>query len=671
MRKVQWFVLLFFILSFFISPNSATTIYASEPSEVEIVFVIDTSYSMRTNDKERISAEVLNMFMDLNESTQTKIGFVFYNDKIVASQPLTSLEEGNAKSILRDLFNSIPRTGYTDPGLGLKKGQELFENNDEQTKKAIIFLTDGEIDLPQGSKRTKEQSQNDITKVIEKAKLDKYPIYSVGLGGAGNIGKKELEQIAVETGGSHFEAKDAEELPEIFQSIFVKLSPSTTLFPIATVTTNGKVQEVNIDVPYGMSEGTIALLSQHPIDETILYGQATLSEQHRSNHYTILKMKQITGKSISLNFKGVIGDLVQVSFLGNYDFLPSLELPEGELVKDEPLLIRTTLVKNGDNAPSKVTADLSGELIVKHLKTGTELRFPMNNTGSSFELEQAFSLPGTYEAKALIKGENFHIETQSKSFELIDSQPLILKSEPITINKWGEDTSINLSGYFSGPNQDKLTYEIKAIGDDKKITATINENLLTITPIEKGKTSIDILAVDQSGKSILSTLHISIESGWNPTYIMAGIAAGFICIGLITLWLVRKNYSFVGRIEGVFYHTVGKTFLSKKYWSLASFNSKKQLTLLELFSRLDIEETLIPGAERIVIQAGSNGVLTIKHDSKCIILKGGTLVPRNQKVSLRNNEKLFITFEDGKMEVELLYKAEEKHEILGQYSYSG
>lgn len=671
MRKVQWIVLLFFILSFFISPNSDATIYASEPSEVEVVFVIDTSYSMRTTDKERISTEVLNMFMDLNENTKTKVGFVFYNDKIVASQPLTSLEEGNAKSILKDLFNSISRTGYTDPGLGLKKGQELFENNDEQTKKAMIFLTDGEIDLPQGSKRTKEESQNDITKVIKKAKQDKYPIYSVSLAGAGNIGKKELEQIAVETGGSHFEAKNAVELPEIFQSIFVKLSPSTTHFPIATVTTNGKVQEVNIDIPYGMSEGTITLLSQHPIDETILYGQATLSEQHRSNHYTILKMKQITGKSLSLNFKGVIGDMVQVSFLGNYDFLPSLELPEGELVKDEPLLIRTTLIKNGNSAPSKLAADLSGELIVKHLKTGTEIRLPMKNTGTSFELEQSFSLPGTYEAKALIKGENFQIETQPKSFELIDSQPLIVKSEPITINKWKEDTSINLSGYFSGPNQDKLTYEIKAIGDDKKITATIKENLLTITPIEKGKTSIDILAVDQSGKSILSTLHISIESGWNPTYIMAGVAAGFICIGLITLWLVRKNYSFVGRIEGVFYHTEGKTFLSKKYWSLASFNSKKQLTLLELFSRLDIEETLIPGAERIVIQAGSNGVLTIKHDSKCIILKGGTLVPRNQKVSLRNNEKLFITFEDGKMEVELLYKAEEKHEILGQYSYSG
>ncbi|MCH1626001.1 vWA domain-containing protein [Ferdinandcohnia quinoae] len=581
----------FIIIALSISPIGASNIFASVPPEAEVVFVIDTSFSMKTNDKERITNEVLNMFIDLNEDSKTKVGFVFYNDKIVASQPLTSLESLTNKSRLKEKLNTIPQTGYTDLGLGLKNGQELLvSSNHDQTSKTIILLTDGEIDLPPHSERTKAESESDITEVIKKAQQENHTIHTVGLSSGGIMNEKQLKHIAVETGGSTFFAQKAEALPEIFQTIFAGLGQST-IFPIASVTANGKEQEVKIDIPFGISEGSVVLLSQQPIGEAIIYGDTTVSKQHQSKHYTILNMKQIKEQSLFLNFKAVSGDMVTVSFLGNQPFTAALELPEEKIVKDEPIVIRSKLISKDTSTPSELSSSLVGELVVKHLITGTELRFPMKNTGAYFELEQEFTTLGNYEAKALITGPSFQAETESMSFELINSQPILSKSEPITKKKS------------------------------------------------------------------------------NPIYLIVGIAAFFICIALITLWLTRRSYSFIGRLEGVYRQTEGKMIPSKKHWPLAAFNNQKQVTLSELFSRLDIHDK-VPGAEQIYFQAGKNGVLFMKHTTRCIILKGGTTIPRNQKVIIRNNEKLFITFEDGEMEVELLYKATEQYETIEAYSYT-
>nr|WP_106780341.1 VWA domain-containing protein [Lysinibacillus timonensis] len=667
MKKVKWFLMLLILFGLIISPKSSSTIYASEPNDLEVVFVIDASYSMNTTDPHRISAEVLNLFIDLNENSTTQVGFVFYNDKIVDTQPLIALKDVKNTSILKDHLNSIPRNGFTDPGLGLHKAQELFQHNrSDGTKRAVILLTDGEVDLPNGSARTMEEAESDINEAINKAKEEQYPIYTVGLNNGGKLNNKHLEHIAEETGATFFNAKNAHALLDIFQTIFKELGP-TTHYPIDSVNATGKAQAVNVDIPYGISEGTIVLLSPHSINETSLNGKATIIEQHQSNHYTIINLKEISESSLQLRFKGILGDLVTVSFFGNQELLATLELPSEEIEKDKPVMIRSTLVNHTGNEPLELREDLHAELIVKQ-ENGTELRLPMVNMGTSFELEESFSALGTYEAKVLINGEGIQVETDPKTFELIQTQPFLLNSESITINMGNKNTNINLNDYFSNLKEDNLTFEIVKVGNDNTVNATIKENILTLTPVEIGETTIDVQFTDQVGRNMVSTFHISVESSGYSTLMLAGISVLTVSIVLIFLWFVRKNYSFVGRIEGIFYQTDQQALPSKMYWPLTAFNNRKRISLAELFSSLDITENL-PGADQIILSAGRN-VLTMKHDSKCIILKGSSIVPRKQKVVINNNEKLLITFENGETEVELLYKATKRHEVIESYSYS-
>lgn len=117
---------------------------------------------------------------------------------------------------MTDVFNISNDSGYTDNSgtngiAGLRKAVSLFEN-DKDTRKYIVFLTDGQDNV------TEETSYDDI---ISKAKKKDIRILTVGLGS--EVDSSNLQNIASLTNGKYFYADSSTNLYKFDYKIFAEI----------------------------------------------------------------------------------------------------------------------------------------------------------------------------------------------------------------------------------------------------------------------------------------------------------------------------------------------------------------------------------------------------------------------------------------------------------------
>ena len=78
-----------FILCLFLSVCSSFVVYAEEFTSIktglDVIFVMDYSGSMSTNDSSNIAKGMVKAFIDTVHSADIRVGFVAYTDKILTS----------------------------------------------------------------------------------------------------------------------------------------------------------------------------------------------------------------------------------------------------------------------------------------------------------------------------------------------------------------------------------------------------------------------------------------------------------------------------------------------------------------------------------------------------------------------------------------------------------
>lgn len=119
--------------------------FAWESEKTSVVFLIDCSGSMVTNDPKR---EVLSSVSGMIEyfPSDYEVGFVGFSSDIVLEVPLMSFSHDIEFDFLKKELQSIQYNGYTNAGLGLSTAVELLR--DVEGEKHIILVSDGEILLP-------------------------------------------------------------------------------------------------------------------------------------------------------------------------------------------------------------------------------------------------------------------------------------------------------------------------------------------------------------------------------------------------------------------------------------------------------------------------------------------------------------------------------------------
>jgi len=639
--------------------SAASAVKTQSYQGLDAMFVLDVSYSMNETDKDRIAEEVIHMFMDMSSGPKTRLGFVAYNDRITSSIPLTDISSSGARNALRGRIDGLKRSGYTDLGLGLRRGASLLaQSGDDQRKPFMILLSDGETDLRGSTNRTISDSSKDVDNVIEMAQKAGYPIYTVGLNGDGTVDPAELERIASETGGSSYITGSADDLPEIFNRIFADQIQSV-LVSVAAVTATGAMQEVTVDIPNSsMADANIIMLSDHAVSEAQLYYQSSNVSFIRSDKYALMKIIRPVKGQFKLKFKGRSGDLVKINLLGNYNLSAAAAMATEKPAKGTKITFEAAL--HDQTAESKPIEDLNvykglkAELVITPLKGNTE-RVPLKNTGKGFTGEYVFAQSGLYTWGVRIDGPDFYREITPVKVDITNQAPAAT-GKIMDLSKDDGDALVDLNAYFEDANKDPLTYQLVEGDNGKFERASINGNILQLSSLRTGNSTIQITATDPEGASTTAEISLQVHSFREKLMLYSGLAI-VVAGGLFALyWFVLKpKPAFRGRLEGYFLATASGEDIPVTHWPLTSIDRRK-VNLGELFDRMDIG-IKVPESGRIWLEAGKKETLLVRHDTNCTVVRGRTPIQRKQTAALEYNDKLYITFEDGVTEIEIRYKA--------------
>lgn len=243
----------------------------SEKEPVDIIFVIDCSGSMKTNDVSRMGLSMVQAFVDTVQAEDIRIGYVAYNDSILSYSAPKSIALAEEREALKEEIGAITYSRDTDIGLGVSYACELL-SAEKNTRKIMVLISDGETDLPQGKERTEEQSNQELEQCVCQCQEEGIQIYTVAFGQYDGS-KTVLEEIAMQTEAESYSAQGPEDLIEILYGIF----QDNLIYQIqkfSSGTYAGGSQEIRcvLDALY-LDEINIVLISSKPIGEaTVQYG---------------------------------------------------------------------------------------------------------------------------------------------------------------------------------------------------------------------------------------------------------------------------------------------------------------------------------------------------------------------------------------------------------------
>ncbi|HEU4448152.1 MAG TPA: S8 family serine peptidase [Nitrososphaeraceae archaeon] len=183
----------------------------------DVVFTIDSSGSMAGNDPYNLRTTAVKSFMDLLNSTTDQAGIVSWDEGIDFTSGLSF-----NKSELKSMADNIDAEGSTSLDAGLNEAISVLDRNTrvQPSNEVIIFITDGNgTYTPSGY----------IGSPVDNANNKDYTIFSIGLNiSSENELENTLRNISSSTGGQYFSSPSAENLQEIFNTIFRTV---TTLAP--------------------------------------------------------------------------------------------------------------------------------------------------------------------------------------------------------------------------------------------------------------------------------------------------------------------------------------------------------------------------------------------------------------------------------------------------------
>ncbi|MBU3191642.1 VWA domain-containing protein [Clostridium bowmanii] len=385
-------------------------------SNLDMIFVLDASGSMKTSDPQEIRTEAIKMFLDMCGVEGNKVGLVAYSDNIIRVHNLDIMNSAGDKDSVKRMTTSIPFGQKTDTGMGIKEAVKLMESGHEiANKPIIILLSDGKND-PERSMAESLKDLNDATNI---AKSKQYPIYTIGLNYDGTVDKAQLESISSKTKGKTYITNKAEELTKILTDIYADNS-KINIQNAGSISANGKFQDVALNIPNNnVIEANISLLSNKPIEIKLVNPkgqQVTIPSKDiiftSSNKYSMLKiLKPVQGDWI-IKVKGISGDKINISYIFNYDIELVAKFNPVAPKSGEVMKIEANFLSNGQVIDdNELYKDMKAKLIVKNLKSGDIKEIQLANTNNLFSGKYTLTDNEKYEVKVRVDGKSFYRET--------------------------------------------------------------------------------------------------------------------------------------------------------------------------------------------------------------------------------------------------------------------
>jgi VWFA-related protein len=167
-----------------------------------IVLVLDTSGSMQRGDRIGGLKRAVDGFLE-NRPEGSRIAVIAFNDRPELICPFTD-DPRRVRAAVSDL-NAGGKTVFYD---AVTVAIRLLSK--ETGRRAILAMTDGEDNL---------SLESDLQSTVRDARRAGFPVHTLGLGDEGETSTEKLRQLAEETRGRAFSARQADDLRSIFEEI--------------------------------------------------------------------------------------------------------------------------------------------------------------------------------------------------------------------------------------------------------------------------------------------------------------------------------------------------------------------------------------------------------------------------------------------------------------------
>ena len=189
-----------------------------EPLKLDIVLVLDNSGSMKHNDPQLLTREVVTNFVNgLGENA--RLGMVIFDQEAVLAEALGGVTDPKKKAkFLKSLDDVNYKGQFTNSPAAIERAvYELKTHSRKDAQKVIIFLTDGIVDTgDKGQDLEKEKwLKEDLARESKKA-----GIRIIGIAFTDKADFLLIQTLAIKTDGEYFRAYKAEDIHGIFKNIY-------------------------------------------------------------------------------------------------------------------------------------------------------------------------------------------------------------------------------------------------------------------------------------------------------------------------------------------------------------------------------------------------------------------------------------------------------------------
>ena len=639
-----------------------------EKDVLDIIFVIDSSGSMKANDPSKMGLDMVQAFIDTMQTQGIRIGYVAYNNDIVSYAAPEPIETTENRETLKGKIASIAYAGDTDIGMGVAYAYKLL-STEENSRKIMVLISDGETDLPSGVSRTEEQSNRELEQCIQQCKGKNIPIYTIAFGQYdGNL--TLLEETAKETGAENYSAKNPEDLMEILYGIF-----QNNLFyriqQFSNGTYAGGSQQITcvLESSY-LDEIDILLISSGTVGETFVrYGE---SEQLLTNlsHYAVGKIenKQIKNpaKEIIIDTATKEGQDLQVYVISYRRFLPVMCIDTkaeknhelayqiyfkdtiGETIKDTSFynLFSWELNSVDSDATQKAVAINQFEVLDEMLK-GTIL----------FTHSGEYALEGTLYDKygRYVFPIRIEVPNAMPSGTIPEKSGILPKQSFV----------YHLNDYFIDADGDELVYSVLDIQKDQ-VTIQLEGDQLTLTPQKVGKHKVTVQISD--GEDILQYVYHFEVISWMQAYWW--IIAIIMIVLAVIIWKItykpkpelekiteqKRHFHFSGKLNAYFLQQPQEEDEIPPLTFQMNRVKDSRVSLGDLFGDYPEQANALQ-LNSIFLIADENHSMVLYHTSKSDIMIGSSIVCRQIQYNIRFGDVIYITSQDGKYDLELHFVA--------------
>ncbi|MBQ9989544.1 MAG: VWA domain-containing protein [Lachnospiraceae bacterium] len=310
--KIKFCILLLFNILLYITQS--TSIFAAdnmEPDIKAVVFLLDTSGSMQTNDPSGYALDGIAQLV-YTLPTNYEVGFVAYHTEVAAIQPLVGNDQ--REQVIR-AAEGVEYKGYSNAGAGLEAAVELFQERTE-AEKHIVLLSDGEVLLAEeeGTSRSRESYQ----KAMERAREEGIRIHVIGLGEEMEDRDNSIFQAAAYTGGGSWYTPQALKLQSAIDAILTEelgIKQTTA----AIVEGSGREEKVVIDLPFSHADKVRVLLTgSSAIEQLQTSFQAGEASQRNGERYALIELQNPQGEQMEVSFLGKEGNQVRITLIPEY-----------------------------------------------------------------------------------------------------------------------------------------------------------------------------------------------------------------------------------------------------------------------------------------------------------------------------------------------------------------